>query len=98
MKHLIALIRRALAIVPLVAALGGCMTSTPIWDAHFGEAVRTAMHAQIIDPDAAQHVASSPGIDGKAAASAMKNYDKSYQNPPAAENGYTMGVTGNGAH
>ncbi|HKT99384.1 MAG TPA: hypothetical protein VJS30_23090 [Paraburkholderia sp.] len=98
MKHLIAVIRRALAIVPFVAALGGCMTSTPIWDAHFGEAVRTSVHAQIIDPDAAQHVVSAPGIDGKAAASAMTNYDQSYQQPPAAVNGYTMGVTGSSAH
>lgn len=98
MKHLIAFIRRALALVPLVAALGGCMTSTPIWDAHFGEAVRTASRAQIIDPDAAQHATPAPGIDGKAAASAMTNYDKSFQQPPAAENGYTMGVTGNTAH
>lgn len=96
--ELIAIFRRALLIVPLAAALGGCMTSSPIWEAHFGEAVRTSTQAQIIDPDAAQHAASAQGIDGKAAASAMDLYDKSYQQPPVADNAYTMGVSGNAGH
>jgi hypothetical protein len=99
MTHkLIATLRQALLIVPLSAALGGCMTSSPIWEAHFGEAVRTSMHAQIIDPDAAQHASSPQGIDGKAAASSMSHYDKSYQQPPAADNAYSMGVTGSASH
>ncbi|WP_321961862.1 hypothetical protein [Paraburkholderia sp. J7] len=91
---LIAFIRQALLIVPLAAALGGCMTSTPIWDAHFGDAVRTSMRAQIIDPDAAQHASSPLSIDGKAADSAMTLYDKSYQQPPVADHAYSMGVNG----
>ncbi|CAB3792349.1 hypothetical protein LMG28688_03490 [Paraburkholderia caffeinitolerans] len=98
MKDLIAVIRRALAIVPLVAALGGCMTSTPIWDAHFGEAVHTAIHAQIIDPDAAQHTASTPGIDGSAAAAAMTNYTHSFEKPPSANDAYTLGISGGTSH
>ncbi|WP_028202664.1 hypothetical protein [Paraburkholderia nodosa] len=93
-RKLIATLRQALLIVPLAAALGGCMTSTPIWDAHFGDAVRTSMRAQIIDPDAAQHASSPQGIDGKAADSAMVLYDKSYQQPPAADHAYSMGVNG----
>lgn len=92
--RLIAIVRQALLIVPLAAALGGCMTSSPIWEAHFGEAVRASTQAQIIDPDAAQRPAPAPGIDGKAAASAMNLYDKSYEQPPVADNAYTMGVSG----
>ncbi|MEX3967984.1 hypothetical protein AB4Y42_38275 [Paraburkholderia sp. EG286B] len=90
-----AFVRRLLLIAPLGAALGGCMTSSPIWEAHFGEAVRHSMQAQIIDPDAGQH-ASQPGVDGKSAASAMDNYDKSFQHPVTSANPYTIGVSGGG--
>ena len=90
-----ALVRRFLLIAPLGAALGGCMTSSPIWEAHFGEAVRHSMQVQIIDPDAGQH-APQPGVDGKSAASAMDNYDKSFQHPVTSANPYTIGVSGGG--
>jgi hypothetical protein len=89
-----AFVRRVLLIAPLGAALGGCMTSTPIWDAHFGQAVRYSMHAQIIDPEAGQHAASQPGVDGKSAASAMDRYDKSFEQPPVTASPYTIGVSG----
>jgi hypothetical protein len=75
------LFRRLLLIVPMGAALGGCMTSSPIWEAHFGETVRHNAQAQVIDPNAAARTASQPGIDGKSAAAAMDNYDKSFVNP-----------------
>ena len=89
--------RRALLIVmaPACAALGGCMTSTPIWDAHFGEAVKTVTQAQVIDPDAAMHNPSAPGIDGKAANSAMGQYQKSFDAPPPTFTPLVIGV-GNG--
>ncbi|CAG9245440.1 tRNA delta(2)-isopentenylpyrophosphate transferase [Paraburkholderia unamae] len=91
-----ACVRRFLLIAPLGAALGGCMTSTPIWDAHFGQAVRYSMQAQIIDPDAGKHGAAQQGVDGKSAASAMDLYDKSFQQPPTASSPYTIGVSGGG--
>jgi hypothetical protein len=74
-------IRRATLLLPVCAALGGCMTSSPIWEAHFGEAVKADVQAQIIDPQAGEHVRSTPGIDGKAAAASMDIYDKSYVQP-----------------
>ncbi|CAB3668704.1 hypothetical protein [Trinickia soli] len=95
--HLFA--RRALVIVaaPACAALGGCMTSTPIWDAHFGEAVKTVTQAQVIDPDAAGRNPSTPGIDGKAANSAMGQYQKSFDSPPPTFTPFVIGVgSGNG--
>lgn len=90
--------RRALLIVaaPACAALGGCMTSTPIWDAHFGEAVKTVTQAQVIDPDAGAHNPSKPGIDGRAANSAMGQYQKSFDAPPATFTPFVIGV-GSGA-
>ncbi len=90
---------RAALIVPVFAALGGCMSSTPIWDAHFGEAERAATQAQIIDPQAAEHTASPDGIDGKSAASAMTQYDRSFSQPASSNgNPFVIGVsTGSGS-
>lgn len=89
--------RRALVIVaaPACAALGGCMSSSPIWDAHFGEAVKTVTQAQVIDPDAGMHNPSKPGIDGRAANSAMGQYQKSFDSPPPTFTPLVIGV-GNG--
>ncbi|CAN7426898.1 hypothetical protein [Paraburkholderia sp. SIMBA_054] len=93
----IVLARRAMLLAPMLAALGGCMTSTPIWDAHFGEAVRAVKQAQIIDPHAAEHAPSVSGVDGKAAASAMDSYDKSFRQPAPVTNPYVIGVSGGGS-
>jgi hypothetical protein len=87
------LVRRLALAVPLCAALGGCMTSSPIWEAHFGEAVRAATQAQIIDPHAGEHTPSTPGIDGNSAVSAMNQYDKSFAQPPTMANPFTIGVS-----
>ncbi|MDG0025736.1 hypothetical protein [Trinickia sp. Y13] len=89
--------RRALFIVaaPACAALSGCMSSSPIWDAHFGEAVKTVTQAQVIDPDAGARNPSKPGIDGKAANSAMGQYQKSFDSPPTTFTPLVIGV-GNG--
>lgn len=96
MKHEhFAFARWAALIVPVCAALGGCMSSTPIWDAHFGEAVKTVTRAQIIDPHAAEHAQSAQGMDGRSAASAMDTYDKSFQLPAPSPNAFVIGI-GNG--
>jgi hypothetical protein len=84
--------RRALVIVPACALLGGCMSSSPIWDAHFGESVRAITQAQIIDPQAGEHRPSKPGIDGKSAVSAMTTYDRSFQAPVPAANPFVIGI------
>jgi len=84
--------RRVLLVVPLTAALGGCLSSSPIWDAHFGEAERAVTQAQIIDPHAGEHNPSTPGLDGKAAASAMEAYEKTFQAPAQAANPFVIGI------
>ncbi|ANB77611.1 hypothetical protein AYM40_30805 [Paraburkholderia phytofirmans OLGA172] len=84
--------RWAALIVPVCAALSGCMSSTPIWDAHFGQALKAVTQAQIIDPHAAEHAQSAQGMDGKSAASAMDTYDKSFQQPVPSPNAFVIGV------
>jgi hypothetical protein len=88
--------RRLLAFAVAAPLLGGCMTSTPIWDAHFGESVRTVMQAQIIDPHAGERNPSKPGIDGKAAVSSMGVYNKSFDTPPPTVNQFVIGIGGGG--
>ena len=90
------IMRRLALMVLACAALGGCMSSSPIWDAHFGEAVRAVTQLQIIDPHASENNPSLPGIDGKSAVSAMTQYDKSYSQPPTSTNPYTIGVSSGG--
>jgi len=86
----IVLPRRTLALAMASLLLGGCMTTTPIWDAHFGEAVRSITEAQIIDPHAGERNPSTPGIDGRAAVSAMDRYSKSFDSPPPTVNQFVI--------
>jgi hypothetical protein len=97
MKHqYFAFTRWAALLVPACVALSGCMSSTPIWDKHMGEALKAVKEAQIIDPHAADHAQSAQTMDGKSAASAMDTYDKSFQAPVATPNAFVIGV-GSGA-
>jgi hypothetical protein len=92
------LLRRAVLLAPVVGALGGCMTSSPIWDAHFGEAVRATTQAQILDPQAGERNPSTQGINGSAAVSAMQRYDKSFVAPAQTSNPFVIGIgAGSGA-
>ena len=85
-------LRRTLWLAPVLGALGGCMTSTPIWDAHFGEAVRATTQAQILDPRAAERNPSTQGVNGSAAVSAMQRYDKSFAAPVQTSNPFVIGI------
>lgn len=58
-------------------ALTACMSTTPVWDKHFGEAVTTVSRAQVINPNAPANLPPGGGVDGKAAVAAMSNYDRS---------------------
>jgi hypothetical protein len=84
--------RRAALVVWVCGALGGCMSSTPIWDKHVGEALKAVTQAQIIDPHAGEHAPSAQGVDGKSAASAMANYDKSFKEIVPTPNAFVIGV------
>jgi hypothetical protein len=63
-----------------VGILAGCAAASgsPDWDSRFGDAARQVRAAQVIDPQAAQRNKDIQGIDGKAAAGAMKEYAEKY--------------------
>lgn len=92
----IVLARRAALIVAASAALGGCMNTAPIWDAHFGEAARATAQVQIINPHAGEDAPRPQSIDGNAAVSAMDLYDRSFTQPVTTTNAFTIGISGGG--
>ena len=72
-------LRVANVVAPLtLAALAGCAQTSPGWDARFGDATRQARAAQTADPDAPTRNTAISGVDGKAAAGALKAYADAY--------------------
>lgn len=67
----------------LLLGLSGCMSTSPTWDARFGEAVRVVVAQQVIDPAASSRVGPVSGVDGKAAQAAMSEYVNSFVQPQA---------------
>lgn len=66
------------------ATLGGCAaTTSPDWDARFGDATRILQAGQLITPDAplrnAQQV---PPTDGRSVMEARHQMTESYRSPP----------------
>jgi len=84
LRHLIAL--------AAVAALTACVSTTPVYDKHFGEAVRTVRAMQTLNPNAASEYDPGSGVDGRAATAAMDRYNGSYRSPEPDTNAYTVGV------
>ena len=80
----------ATLLAPVV--LAGCATPTPVLDQHFGEAVNAAKAQQTINPDASLNRDPVAGIDGQAANAAVDRYHKSFVQPPATGNVFTIGV------
>lgn len=82
-----------LAALP-VSLLTACMPLTPHLDSHFGDAANIVKAQQIINLDAAENTDSVSGVDGKAAQSAMENYDKSFKTPPKTTISNTISIGG----
>ena len=59
------------------------MSTSPAWDARFGEASRVVAAQQVIDPAASSKAGPVSGVDGKAAQAAMNEYVKSFAQPQA---------------
>jgi hypothetical protein len=81
--------------VPLLSALAllaGCgTTSTPNYDARFGDAVRQARAAQTLNPTAAANPDPALGLDGRAAREAHQRYQESFKTPPPVVNVINIG-------
>lgn len=75
--------------------LAGCGSTTPHYDTHFGEAVRTARLQMTINPDAGRTVGTgvdaATGMDGRATNEALQRYERSFKTPPAAVNVINIG-------
>ena len=91
MKTLPILLRVALC-ASASLSLGGCLTSTPYWDAHFGESVSQIRSMQTLNPDASANTDPVAGVDGTAAVAAQTNYGKSFTTPPPPVNVFAIGV------
>lgn len=71
-----------LATVSCVVLLSACVSTTPVVDANFGNAVRQARAAQTLNPNASANRNPVLGIDGKAGAAAQERYQESFATPP----------------
>lgn len=91
MQTIHTLIRAAIC-AALATALTGCLTSTPHWDATFGDSVTQIRAMQTLNPDASSNTDPVAGVDGKAASAAQKSYTKSFTAPPPPVNTYMIGV------
>lgn len=75
--------RRALPLA-MVLGLAGCAQTTPRWDITFGDTVRSAFAAQVINPAAARNTNPVAGIDGRTARAAHEHYERASAQPEAA--------------
>lgn len=75
----------------VLAALVGCASTTPEYDARFGEAVRQSRQAQVLNPDAASQPDQALGLDGNAAREVMQRYRNSFKEPPPVVNVINIG-------
>lgn len=79
-----------------IVALAGCAaTTTPVLDSHFGDTVALLKQQQILYPNAANTPSPVLGLDGKAAVSGYKQYQKSYSAPIPLPDVLTIGVSKN---
>ena len=76
----------------VLAVLAGCAASTtPNYDARFGDAVRQARAAMTIDPRRAANPDPVAGLDGQAARTAFERYQDSFKAPPPVVNVINIG-------
>lgn len=74
----------------VAAVLAGCST-TPNYDAKFGDAVREARLKMTINPEAGLKEDPVAGMDGKSAKEAVTRYQNSFKAPPPVTNVINIG-------
>jgi hypothetical protein len=72
----------------------GCVSISPSFDDQFGQTVPTLRAQQIANPHAAieNQERAVTGMDGRAAREAVDRYYKSFREPPAPTNVFTIGI------
>jgi len=72
---------RAIVILPCLL-LGACThTSTPQFDALFGETSRAALASQVLEPQAGARRMAAHGLDGASARAIIERYRASFAEP-----------------
>jgi hypothetical protein len=66
------------------ALLSACASTTPHWDARFGDSVRALNAQQVARPQASANADPVAGLDGRAARAAVERYERSLPEPKAA--------------
>lgn len=79
-------------VIMLAGVLSACVETAPRYEAEFGNATRTTLKAQIINPDAGNNPDPVAGLDGQAANDALENYQKSFAKPEPSPNSLNIGV------
>lgn len=79
-----------LAVALISGLLAGCST-TPDYDAKFGDAVREARLQMTINPEAGNNDDQVAGMDGKSAKEAMTRYQDTFKAPPPVTNVINIG-------
>ena len=82
---------QGVVVLALALAASGCASTTPRYDAQFGDSVRSTMASQVADPAAVHNANPVTGLDGPAARAAHANYEKSFQRASTAEPSMTTG-------
>lgn len=83
--------KKLLAIVAFASLATGCSTTTPHYDARFGDAVRDAKRKMTIHPDAGKNTDQALGMDGRASRETMQRYQESFKEPPPVVNVINIG-------
>ena len=82
MKHMIGVL--------WLSVLAGCST-TPNYDAKFGDAVREARMKMTLNPEAGNDNVDIAGMDGKASKEAITRYQGTFKAPPPVTNVINIG-------
>lgn len=82
---------RVWALALLACAVTGCASSSPNYDARFGQAVRQNLQAQTFNPQAGESADLVQGLDGGAARESVQRYRDSFKAPPAVTNVINIG-------
>ncbi|MBS1187242.1 MAG: pilus-associated lipoprotein [Burkholderiaceae bacterium] len=85
-----------LAGICVLSLLTSCASSTPDWDARFGDSVRTSAAQQVINPEASKNTNPVNGLDGQAAEHAMERYQKSFKQPEPQSSVLNIGISSGG--
>lgn len=76
---------------PLLALQGACSSTTPQYDARFGEAVRHNRQAQVLYRASGDATAEPAALDAASARSAYQRYRDSFKTPPPVINVINLG-------